>query len=36
MGMHGSMAGPHTFGVDIASNDPVQPVRTLIWRFNAS
>lgn len=34
MGMHASMNGPHTFAIEISSNDPVEPTRTLIWRFN--
>jgi len=33
MGMHQTMGGPHTFAVEIRSNDPVEPVKTLIWRF---
>lgn len=33
MGMHRTMGGPHLFAVDIRSNDPVEPVKTLRWRF---
>ena len=33
MGMHRGMGGSHTFVVDIRSNDPVSPVKTLRWRF---
>ncbi|HLC30150.1 MAG TPA: hypothetical protein VJM51_05170 [Dehalococcoidia bacterium] len=34
MGMHQGMEGLHVFAVDIRSNDPVDPVKTLRWRFN--
>lgn len=33
MGMHKGMSGPHLFAVDIRSNDPVEPVKTVRWRF---
>ena len=33
MGMHFGMGGPHLFAIDIRSNDPVEPVKTLLWRF---
>ena len=34
MGMHEGMGGPHVFAVDVATNDPATPVKTLRWRFN--
>lgn len=34
MGMHEGMGGPHQFAIDIASNDPAVPMRTVVWRFN--
>lgn len=34
MGMHKGMSGPHTFAVDVKSNDPSRPVKTLRWRFD--
>ena len=33
MGMHSGMTGLHTFAIEVASNDPVEPTKTLIWRF---
>ncbi|MBF8267418.1 MAG: hypothetical protein HW388_926 [Dehalococcoidia bacterium] len=33
MGMHQGMGGPHLFAVDVRSNDPLEPVKTLRWRF---
>lgn len=33
MGMHQGMEGDHVFAVDIRSNDPVEPVKTVRWRF---
>lgn len=33
MGMHQGMGGPHIFAIDIRSNDPVEPVKTVRWRF---
>ncbi|MBI2165662.1 MAG: hypothetical protein HYU29_04595 [Chloroflexi bacterium] len=33
MGMHRGMEDQHVFAVDIRSNDPVEPVKTLRWRF---
>ncbi|MBI4307675.1 MAG: hypothetical protein HY684_02600 [Chloroflexi bacterium] len=33
MGMHQGMGGPHVFAMDIRSNDPVEPVKTVRWRF---
>ena len=36
MGMHRGMGGPHVFAVDIRSNDPEEPVKTLRWRFDVS
>ena len=33
MGMHRGMGGPHLFAVDIFTNDPVEPVKTVYWRF---
>ncbi|MBI2935608.1 MAG: hypothetical protein HYY31_02190 [Chloroflexi bacterium] len=33
MGMHVGMSEAHTFAVDIRSNDPQQPVKTLRWKF---
>lgn len=33
MGMHRGMGGPHLMAVDIWSNDSIQPVKTLRWRF---
>ncbi len=33
MGMHQGMGGPHAFAVDIRSNDPAGPVKTVRWRF---
>ena len=33
MGMHVGMGGPHVLAVDVATNDPVGPVKTLRWRF---
>ncbi|MDO8750608.1 MAG: hypothetical protein Q7K03_05640 [Dehalococcoidia bacterium] len=35
MGMHLGMAEEHVFAVDIRSNDPVEPVKTLRWSFTA-
>lgn len=35
MGMHRGMGGPHVLAVDIRSNDPIQPVKTVRWRFVA-
>ncbi|MDP2952338.1 MAG: hypothetical protein Q8O76_03365 [Chloroflexota bacterium] len=35
MGMHQGMDKLHVFAVDIRSNDPVEPVKTLRWRFTA-
>ncbi len=35
MGMHQGMGGPHVLAVDVRSNDPVEPVKTLRWRFTA-
>ena len=35
MGMHKGMGGPHVFAIDVRSNDPAQPVKTLRWRFDA-
>ena len=34
MGMHEGMGGQHVFAVDIPSNDPTEPVKTVRWRFN--
>ena len=34
MGMHEGMGGPHQFAIDIRSNDPLVPVRSVAWRFN--
>jgi len=34
MGMHEGMEGQHVFAVDIRSNDPVEPVKIIRWRFN--
>lgn len=33
MGMHKGMGGPHLFAIDIVTNDPVEPVKTVYWRF---
>lgn len=33
MGMHKGMGGPHVFAVDIKTNDPDEPVKTVRWRF---
>ena len=33
MGMHLGMSEGHVFAVDIRSNDPVEPVKTVRWRF---
>ena len=33
MGMHEGMGGPHLFGVDIHSNDPETPSKTVRWFF---
>ena len=33
MGMHTGMPGVHVFAVDIRTNDPRQPVKTVRWRF---
>lgn len=35
MGMHLGMSEGHVFAVDIRSNDPVEPVKTLRWSFTA-
>ncbi|MBI2872557.1 MAG: hypothetical protein HYY00_05115 [Chloroflexi bacterium] len=35
MGMHTGMGSLHVFAVDVRSNDPVEPVKTLRWRFTA-
>lgn len=34
MGMHLGMGGPHEFAIDIKSNDPVSPIKTVIWKFD--
>ncbi len=34
MGMHRGMGGPHVFAIDIKSNDPVEPITTVRWRFD--
>ncbi len=34
MGMHRGMGGQHLFGVDVRSNDPIEPLKTLLWSFN--
>jgi hypothetical protein len=34
MGMHQGMGGQHQFAVDIRSNDPLVPLKTVVWRFN--
>ena len=34
MGMHAGMGGPHMFAVDIRSDDPVEPVKTIRWSFD--
>ncbi|MBI4304955.1 MAG: hypothetical protein HY678_01420 [Chloroflexi bacterium] len=36
MGMHKGMGGPHTFAIDIRSNDSVEPLKTVRWRFNVT
>jgi len=28
------MGGPHTFEIDIRSNDPIEPVKTVRWVFD--
>jgi hypothetical protein len=33
MGMHQGMGGPHLFGIDINTNDPETPRKTVFWRF---
>lgn len=33
MGMHKGMDGQHVFAIDIRSNDPNTPVKTLRWSF---
>ena len=33
MGMHQGMEGDHAFAVDIRSNDPVEPLKTVRWSF---
>lgn len=33
MGMHVGMGGKHEFAIDIKSNDPVDPVKTVKWEF---
>ena len=33
MGMHKGRGGPHVFAVDIKTNDPDEPVKTVRWRF---
>ena len=33
MGMHLGMDEEHVFAIDIKSNDPVEPVKTVRWRF---
>jgi len=33
MGMHLGMDERHTFAVDIRTNDPLQPVKTVRWHF---
>ncbi len=33
MGMHEGMGGAHVFAVDIRSNDPATPVKTVRWFF---
>ncbi len=34
MGMHQGMGGQHLFGIDIRSNDPIEPVKTVRWAFD--
>lgn len=34
MGMHQGMGGAHQYAIDIRTNDPVAPLRTVVWRFN--
>lgn len=34
MGMHKGMGGPHLYAIDIKTNDPDEPVKTVRWRFN--
>lgn len=33
MGMHVGMGGQHDFAIDIKSNDPVSPTKTVSWKF---
>ncbi|MBI4338249.1 MAG: hypothetical protein HY683_10530 [Chloroflexi bacterium] len=35
MGMHQGMDSEHVFAVDVRSDDPTEPVKTLRWRFRA-
>ena len=35
MGMGKGMGEQHQFAVDIRSNDPSAPMKTVVWRFNA-
>lgn len=34
MGMHLGMGGPHVFAIDIKSNDPINPIKTVTWMFD--
>ncbi len=34
MGMHQGMGGPHVFAVDVRTNDPVEPLKTLRWHLD--
>jgi len=34
MGMHSGMGGLHVFAIDILSNDPGAPAKTVRWMFD--
>lgn len=36
MGMHRGMGGPHLFAMDILTNDPIEPTKTVYWQFNVT
>ena len=36
MGMHQGMGGVHLLAVDVRSNDSLEPVQTLRWRFDVT
>lgn len=34
MGMHRGMGGQHMFAIEVRTNDPDKPVKTVKWRFD--